>query len=125
MGLPLWPRLGLGVGLWAVVYHFWLPFTVWLFHDVLQLPDSRWASALEFFVYDSVKVLLLLTLVVFGVGVVRSFFSPERTRMLLRGRRETTGNVMAAQPRHRHALLQLLGRAPLHRVRRSRASRSA
>jgi uncharacterized membrane protein YraQ (UPF0718 family) len=84
------------VGAWAVVYHFWLPFVVWLFHDALQLPDTRWASALEFFVYDTVKVLLLLTLVVFGVGVVRSFFSPERTRALLRGRRETTGNVMAA-----------------------------
>ena len=96
MDLPLWLRLTLGVGLWALVYHFWLPFTVWLFHDQLQLPDTRWASALEFFVYDSVKVLLLLTLVVFGVGVVRSFFSPERTRALLRGRREATGNVMAA-----------------------------
>ncbi len=96
MALPLWLRLTLGVGLWAVVYHFWLPLNVWLFHDVLHLGDSRWASALEFFVYDSVKVLLLLTIVVFGVGVVRSFFSPERTRALLRGRREATGNVMAA-----------------------------
>jgi uncharacterized protein len=96
MRLPLWARLVLGVGAWAVVYHFWLPFIVWLFHDALQLPGTRWASALEFFVYDTVKVMLLLTLVVFGVGVVRSFFSPERTRALLRGRRETTGNVMAA-----------------------------
>ena len=61
-----------------------------------SLPDTRWASSLEFFVYDSVKVLLLLTLVVFGVGVVRSFFSPERTRALLHGRREATGNVLAA-----------------------------
>jgi hypothetical protein len=94
--LPVWARLALGVGLWAVVYHYWLPFTGWLFHDVLQLGTSRWAAALEFFVYDSVKVLLLLVLVVFGVGVVRSFFSPERTRALLRGRREATGNVMAA-----------------------------
>jgi uncharacterized membrane protein YraQ (UPF0718 family) len=94
--LPLWLRLVLGVGAWAVVYHFWLPFNVWLFRDLLGLPDTRWASALEFFVYDTVKVMLLLTLVVFGVGVVRSFFSPERTRALLRGRRETTGNVMAA-----------------------------
>ena len=94
--LPLWVRLVLGVGAWALVYHFWLPFNVWLFHDVLHLGTSRWASALEFFVYDSVKVLLLLVLVVFGVGVVRSFFSPERTRTLLRGRREATGNVMAA-----------------------------
>jgi uncharacterized protein len=96
MRLPLWARLVLCVGAWAIVYHFWLPFVVWLFHDALQLPDARWASALEFFVYDTVKVMLLLTIVVFGVGVVRSFFSPERTRALLRGRRETTGNVMAA-----------------------------
>jgi uncharacterized membrane protein YraQ (UPF0718 family) len=94
--LPWWARITIGVALWAVVYHYWLPFIVWLFHDTLDLPDTRWASALEFFVYDSVKVLLLLTLVVFGVGIVRSFFSPQRTRSLLRGRRETTGNVMAA-----------------------------
>jgi uncharacterized membrane protein YraQ (UPF0718 family) len=39
---------------------------------------------------------MLLVIVVFGVGIVRSFFSPERTRALLRGRREATGNVMAA-----------------------------
>ena len=96
MRLPWWARVAGGVALWALVYHYWLPFIVWLFHDTLNLPDTRWASALEFFVYDSVKVLLLLTLVVFGVGIVRSFFSPQRTRTLLRGRRETTGNVMAA-----------------------------
>jgi uncharacterized protein len=94
--LPWWARVTAGVVLWAIVYHYWLPFIVWLFHDALSLPDARWASALEFFVYDSVKVLLLLTIVVFGVGIVRSFFSPQRTRALLRGRRETTGNVMAA-----------------------------
>ena len=94
--LPIWARLVLGVGAWAVAYHFWLPLNVWLFKDILSLPETRWASALEFFVYDTVKVMLLLTLVVFGVGVVRSFFSPQRTRALLRGRRETTGNVMAA-----------------------------
>ncbi len=94
--LPLWARVGGGVVLWAVVYHYWLPFVSWLFDDALQLADSRFASALEFFVYDTVKVMLLLTIVVFGVGIVRSFFSPQRTRSLLRGRRETTGNVMAA-----------------------------
>ncbi len=94
--LPLWARVAGGVALWALVYHYWLPFIVWLFHDALNLPDTRWASALEFFVYDTVKVMLLLTIVVFGVGIVRSFFSPQRTRALLRGRREATGNVMAA-----------------------------
>jgi hypothetical protein len=94
--LPWWARVTLGVALWAVVYHYWLPIVTWLFGDVLGLTTGRFASALEFFVYDTVKVLLLLTIVVFGVGIVRSFFSPQRTRALLRGRRETTGNVMAA-----------------------------
>ena len=50
----------------------------------------------KFFVYDTPKVLMLLTLVVFGMGVVRSFFSPERTRAMLAGKREGIGNVAAA-----------------------------
>jgi len=94
--LPLWARVAGGVALWALVYHYWLPLATWLIHDVLKLNDGRLSSTLEFFIYDTIKVLLLLTIVVFGVGIVRSFFSPERTRGLLSGRRETTGNVMAA-----------------------------
>ncbi|MCX6364684.1 MAG: permease [Actinobacteria bacterium] len=94
--LPLWARVTGGVALWALVYHYWLPIATWLFQDVLSLGDGRFASALQFFIYDTVKVLMLLTIVVFGVGMVRSFFSPQRTRALLHGRREATGNVMAA-----------------------------
>ena len=51
---------------------------------------------MAFFAYDTPKVLLLLVLVVFAMGVVRSFFSPEHTRRLLAGRREGVGNVLAA-----------------------------
>ena len=94
--LPLWLRVGGGVLLWAVVYHYWLPVATWLTEDVLHLTTGRLASSLQFFIYDTVKVLLLLTIVVFGVGIVRTFFSPQRTRALLHGRREVTGNVMAA-----------------------------
>jgi uncharacterized protein len=54
------------------------------------------AAAAAFFVYEAPKVLMLLLLVVFGVGVVRSFFTPERTRAMLAGRRESAGNVLAA-----------------------------
>ena len=53
-------------------------------------------GAVEFFTYETPKVLMLLVLVVFGVGVVRSFFTPERTRRMLAGRREFGGNVLAA-----------------------------
>ena len=54
------------------------------------------AAAVEFFVYEVPKVLLLLTAVVFVVGVLRSFFTPERARRLLAGKREASGNVLAA-----------------------------
>jgi uncharacterized membrane protein YraQ (UPF0718 family) len=50
----------------------------------------------EFFVFDAPKVMMLLTVVVFGVGIVRSFFTPERTRRILAGKRESLGNVLAA-----------------------------
>jgi hypothetical protein len=50
----------------------------------------------EFFVFDGPKVLMLLALVVFAVGIVRSFFTPERARRLLAGRRESAGNALAA-----------------------------
>ncbi|MDK9698330.1 MAG: permease [Siculibacillus sp.] len=59
-------------------------------------PGSHGADAVAFFVYDTPKVLMLLTLVVFAMGIVRSFFSVERTRALLAGRREGFGNVAAA-----------------------------
>jgi len=63
----------------------------------LPLPaGSRLEAAARFFVYEAPKVLLLLTLVVFAMGVARSFFSPDRTRLLLAGRREGLANVAAA-----------------------------
>ena len=74
-------------------------------------------QAVQFFVYDTPKVLMLLTLVVFAMGVVRSFFSPERTRALLAGRREGFGNVAAAGLGVVHAVLLLLGGAALRRLR--------
>ncbi|MFZ1982965.1 MAG: permease [Desulfatitalea sp.] len=59
-------------------------------------PDSHIGSAITFFIFETPKVLMLLTLVVFGVGIVRSFFTPERTRTILAGKRESVGNVLAA-----------------------------
>ena len=57
---------------------------------------SRLGGALQFFVYDAPKLLLLLTVVVFLMGMVNSYFTPERTRALLAGRRQGAANVMAA-----------------------------
>ena len=59
-------------------------------------PGSRLGASVEFFLYDTPKVLMLLAVVVFGVGIIRSFFTPERTRRILAGKSEAVGNVMAA-----------------------------
>jgi uncharacterized membrane protein YraQ (UPF0718 family) len=58
--------------------------------------DSHLGGALQFFLYDTPKVLLLLAGVVFVMGMVNSYFTPERTRALLAGRTEGVGNVLAA-----------------------------
>ena len=58
--------------------------------------DTRLGEAVHFFVYDTPKVLLLLVGIVFVMGVVQTFFAPERTRALLAGRSEGMANVMAA-----------------------------
>jgi hypothetical protein len=58
--------------------------------------DSHLGGALQFFFYDTPKVLLLLAGVVFVMGMVNSYFTPERTRALLAGRGEGVGNVLAA-----------------------------
>ena len=68
----------------------------WLTHGLLGLPPGRLGSAVAFFLYEAPKVLLLLVVVVFAVGIVRTFFTPERTRRALAGRRESAGNVLAA-----------------------------
>jgi uncharacterized membrane protein YraQ (UPF0718 family) len=59
-------------------------------------PATRLAQALDFFVYDTIKIFLLLTTIIFVVAIIRSQFSPERTRRLLAHRREYIGNVLAA-----------------------------
>ena len=81
---------------WGVVYSQLVPFSDWVVALTRVDPNSHLGEAIRFFAYDTPKVLMLLTLVVFGMGVVRSFFSPEKTRALLAGKREGVGNVLAA-----------------------------
>ncbi len=98
-----WPKMGrallalvLGAA-WWLIYRNLEPFARWFTYGLLDMSaGTRLALAVEFLVFEVPKVLLLLTLVVFGVGIVRSFFTPERTRRILAGKRESAGNVIAA-----------------------------
>lgn len=83
--------------LWGLVYQELAAFSRLMTYGVLRLQEGRHlSSAIEFFIYETPKVLMLLALVVFGVGIVRSFFTPEKTRRILAGKRESLGNVLAA-----------------------------
>ncbi len=82
---------------WLALYAVLPAFSHWFAYGLLGLAaDTHLGSAVEFFVFEAPKVLMLLVLVVFGVGVVRSFFSPERTRAILAGKAESVGNVLGA-----------------------------
>ena len=90
-------RLGIALIAWWLLYDRLFTIAQWATYGVLGLEQgSHLADAVEFFLYDTPKVLMLLALVVFGVGVIRSFFTPERTRRILADKRESVGNVLAA-----------------------------
>jgi uncharacterized membrane protein YraQ (UPF0718 family) len=95
--------LGLSLGLvaalaaWVGLYAALPALAGWVTYTLLGLPrGAALTEAVAFFVYDAPKVLLLLTLAVFGIGMVRSFFTAERARRALAGRREAVGNLLAA-----------------------------
>ena len=100
--LKSWPSrqpivfLMLAAVVWLALYQTLNPAAEAL---VAALPVDRAShlgGALQFFLYDTPKVLILLTGVVFVMGMINSYFTPERTRALLAGRSEGAANVMAA-----------------------------
>lgn len=68
-----------------------------LVYEWLQLPHGeKLSDALNFFIYDTVKILFLLIIIIFIVTLLRSYFSTEKVREYLSRRHEYTGNVLAA-----------------------------
>jgi uncharacterized membrane protein YraQ (UPF0718 family) len=83
--------------IWYIIYHNLQPVTNWIIDTVLGMQKgAHLTEALRFFVFEFPKVMLLLTLIIFIVGIIRTYFTPERTRKALEGRKTFTGNVMAA-----------------------------
>ncbi|MHB8158546.1 MAG: permease [Desulfocucumaceae bacterium] len=66
-------------------------------YRLLELaPGTHLADALNFFLYDTVKILIMLSAIIFVVSIIRSFFPAEKTKKLLSHRRAFIGNIMAA-----------------------------
>lgn len=85
----------LGLIVWWMFYQRLAPLADWVTYSLFGLVrGTHLGSAVQFFTFEAPKVMMLLTLVVLGVGIVRSFFTPERTRAILAGKSESVGNVL-------------------------------
>lgn len=83
--------------MWLLLYLNLENITNFFVYDFINLSkDSHLGGAVWFFIFEIPKVLLLLILIVFGVGIIRTYFSPERTRKLLGGKKLFAGNVLAS-----------------------------
>lgn len=68
-----------------------------LVYEWLKMPQGeKLSDALNFFIYDTVKILFLLIVIIFIVTLLRSYFSTEKVRVYLSKKHEYTGNVLAA-----------------------------
>jgi len=81
--------------LWVVLYLLLQPLADGLVSLAALTTGERLTESVRFFLFEAPKVLLLLVLVIFAVGIVRSFFSPERTRAILAKRSPIAGSMLA------------------------------
>jgi uncharacterized protein len=82
---------------WYILYRNLQAITDWLIDQVFAMEKgAHLTESLRFFLFEVPKVLLLLTLIIFFVGIIRSYFSPERTRKTLEGKSALTGNILAS-----------------------------
>jgi len=86
-----------GAAAFALIYRGLKPAADWLTYDLMRFaPKTHLGEAVNFFLYDTAKIFLLLVTVIYGVTLIRQSFSPQRVRRALGGKREGIGNVMAA-----------------------------
>jgi uncharacterized membrane protein YraQ (UPF0718 family) len=85
------------IPIWILLYKYLKEISDFIvFHLFQMTPEKHLTEAVRFFIYEVPKVLMLLVLIIFVVGIVRTYFSPEKTRKALEGKSLFTGNVMAS-----------------------------
>jgi uncharacterized membrane protein YraQ (UPF0718 family) len=85
------------LAVWVLLYLNLSTISDWIVYHVIGLEKGiHLSESVWFFVYEVPKVMLLLVLIVFFVGVIRSWFSAEKTKKALEGRSLFAGNAMAS-----------------------------
>ncbi len=89
--------VAVGIVAFVLLYRALKPVADWLTYHLMHLKaGTHLADAVDFFLYDTAKIFLLLVSVIYLVTLIRQAFTPQRVRRALSGRREGIGNVMAA-----------------------------
>ena len=85
------------IPIWIVIYKYLHEISDFIVFRVFQMtPETHMTETIRFFIYEVPKVLMLLVLIIFLVGIIRTYFSPEKTRKALEGKSLFAGNVMAS-----------------------------
>ncbi|MBA2851239.1 hypothetical protein HNP86_001392 [Methanococcus maripaludis] len=58
--------------------------------------DTAIGSSVHFFIYDSLKIVILLSIMIFSISYIRSYFPPEKTKKILERYSGVSGNIMAS-----------------------------
>jgi uncharacterized membrane protein YraQ (UPF0718 family) len=85
------------IPIWILVYKYLQDIADFMVFQVFRMtPEHHMTEAIRFFIYEAPKVMMLLVLIIFAVGIIRTYFSPEKTRKALEGKPLFIGNVMAS-----------------------------
>jgi len=72
-------------------------FAEWLTYRVFSIsPGTLFAEAIGFFIYDTIKIFILLAVIIFTVSIIRSFLPPEKIKKILSRKNKYAGNILAA-----------------------------
>ena len=85
------------IPVWILLYKYLQEISDFIVFRLFQMaPEKHLTEAIRFFIYEVPKVMMLLVLIIFVVGIIRTYFSPEKTRKALEGKSLFSGNVMAS-----------------------------
>ena len=69
----------------------------WLVENIFGLSvDTQVGGSVHFFIYDVIKIFILLSVLIYSLSYIQSYFPPERTRQILGRMKGIKANIMGA-----------------------------
>lgn len=72
-------------------------FASWITYDIFQVAGgTHLGESIEFFIFDTIKILILTAIIIFIVSIIRSFLPKEKIKVILSRKHQMTGNILAS-----------------------------